>query len=196
MFDDIPSVFCRTFISAFMPFLACWNFKYISYLLIFANYLLCFFVSRFYLVLTNVFPFLGTRVVFSLFVFHVSGAELFSPFIRVFKCYYSVICNHVEFLLSFSTLVVFLDWFMNDFLVIFVCMQTLLRCLCFHISPGLRRYLLLSFEYFVLHCFNADLICDCFLQFFTHLVGDFLLLRNCVTCQLIDCIYFWFYFYV
>ena len=133
---------------------------------------------------------------FFLFLCSMLVEQNYFPLVRVFKCYYSVICNHVEFLLSFSTLVVFLDWFMNDFLVIFACMQTLLRCLCFHISPGLRRYLLLSFEYFVLHCFNADLICDCFLQFFTHLVGDFLLLRNCVTCQLIDCIYFWFYFYV
>ena len=192
MFDDIPSVFCRTFISAFMPFLACWNFKYISYLLIFANYLLCFFVSRFYLVLTNVFPFLGTRVVFSLFVFHVSGAELFSPLLG----FLSVTTVSFVTMSNFYYHSPLWFWIMNDFLVIFVCMQTLLRCLCFHISPGLRRYLLLSFEYFVLHCFNADLICDCFLQFFTHLVGDFLLLRNCVTCQLIDCIYFWFYFYV
>ena len=134
-----------------LPFLACWNFKYICYLLIFANFLLCFLVSRFYLVLTIVFPFLEQEY------------NCFPP-LRVFSVTTVLFVTMSNF--YFHSPLWSVLW-MIFWLFLPVCKHCYAACVfIFHQVCADIFYSLLSI--FVLHCFNANLICDCFLKFFTH----------------------------
>ena len=151
MFNDIPSVFCRTFISAFCLFWHVGISSIFAIYLFFANFLLCFLVSRFYLVLTIVFPFLEQEY------------NCFPP-LRVFSVTTVLFVTMSNF--YFHSPLWSVLW-MIFWLFLPVCKHCYAACVfIFHQVCADIFYSLLSI--FVLHCFNANLICDCFLKFFTH----------------------------